>query len=190
MTKPIILLDLNYTLVSNSPRRFPYLRRGNSFPKWVSEEERYRGWLVDLLRDYYVIMLTARPVQYMDVTLAAIDRACEWQPNEAYFQDEKVPPPVLKSGFLDRFVIPAHGEILHGRYLALECNGQTRAMYARRQVAAMEVPDDGRTWLEIPAGPKAEIKYGPTLTVDPRDVWRPGAASHAMTKSDPQGQLF
>ena len=63
------LVDLNYTLVENSPKWgapkiYPFIRQ--------IEQEAYRQWLVDFLRDKYAILITARPQKYREATLERI----------------------------------------------------------------------------------------------------------------------
>ncbi|MEE4211282.1 MAG: hypothetical protein V2I43_18690, partial [Parvularcula sp.] len=82
--RPIILLDLNYTLVANSPKRGeppirPFIRQ--------IEQEEYRQWLIELLRPHRVILITARPNRYQEVTLARIKEKCGWEPMDAYFAE-------------------------------------------------------------------------------------------------------
>ena len=65
----IALVDLNYTLVENSPKWgapkiYPFIRQ--------IEQETYRQWLVDFLRDKYAILITARPIRYKEQTLERI----------------------------------------------------------------------------------------------------------------------
>ena len=60
----IALVDLNYTLVENSPKWgapkiYPFIRQ--------IEQETYRQWLVDFLRDKYAILITARPAVLPDI---------------------------------------------------------------------------------------------------------------------------
>ena len=67
----IALVDLNYTLVENSPKWgapkiYPFIRQ--------IEQETYRQWLVDFLRDKYAILITARPQKYREATLERIKR--------------------------------------------------------------------------------------------------------------------
>lgn len=52
------LVDLNYTLVGNSPKWGE--PRITPFSRQI-EQETYRQWLVDFLRDKHAILITARP---------------------------------------------------------------------------------------------------------------------------------
>ena len=52
----IILLDLNYTLVSNNPARGTTPER---MEKRLANEQ-YRQWLVELVRPHTVVLITAR----------------------------------------------------------------------------------------------------------------------------------
>lgn len=137
----IVLLDLNYTLVENSPER------GIPAPPMSErlETEIYRHWLVALLRKHRVILVTARPDRWREATLARIRAQTGWGPQEAYFNERNLPPPawkewVLKARLLTRFDA--------GAMLALESNPKTRAMYERNGIRAIPVGDD--PWERIP----------------------------------------
>ncbi|MFW5883824.1 MAG: hypothetical protein ACOCVG_05590, partial [Verrucomicrobiota bacterium] len=77
----IYLLDLNYTLVANSPPRGE--RPLRPFTRQI-EKETYRHWLIDLLQPHEVILITARPSRYKEPTLARIADQTGWQPMDAY----------------------------------------------------------------------------------------------------------
>lgn len=113
----IVLLDLNHTLVADSPRRGD--PRPASFADRVAAE-RYRLTLVELVRPHHVILVTARPERHREATLAAIRARCGgWEPQEAYFNDASLPPPAAKARALGLHVFPRHGR--DGRwYLAIE----------------------------------------------------------------------
>jgi hypothetical protein len=113
-------LDLNYTLVENSTTKVsPFSRQ--------IEQEVYRAWLVDLLRDRNVIMLTARPAKYRQQTLESLLLKTGWRPGEAHFNEDGLRPPLAKRAMLERLVFPVYGR--DAAYFALESNPQTRAMY-------------------------------------------------------------
>ena len=78
------LVDLNYTLVGNSPKWGE--SRITPFSRQI-EQETYRQWVVDFLRDKYAILITARPIRYKEQTLARIFSQTNWQPQEAYFAE-------------------------------------------------------------------------------------------------------
>jgi hypothetical protein len=77
----IILLDLNYTLVANNPPR------GKTPPKMERriQEERYRQWLIEMVRPHTVILITARPEAWMVKTLDRIEEETGWRPDDACF---------------------------------------------------------------------------------------------------------
>ncbi len=140
MGKPIILLDLNYTLVENS-------REVMKSPSLYDiSVERYRTWLIDLLKDHYVILITARPERYREATLTHMQETVGWTPNEAYFNQKRVKAPRAKETALLDHVFPRHGMPAETRYLALESNKDTSAMYAsydilsRRQQEILQDP--------------------------------------------------
>lgn len=139
--QPIILLDLNYTLVANSPAH-------GSSPKRMEKRlanEQYRQWLVDLVRPHTVILMTARPETWMMRTLDRIEAQTGWRPQDACF----APigwwnPPAIKQHFLHKRVFPIHGE--HARYIAIESNPRSREMYAKLSIPCLWVTGEG-TWL-------------------------------------------
>jgi len=129
--KRIILLDLNYTLVSNQAET----RMLRPFSARMEAEE-YRTELLDQIKNDYVIIITARPESQKKETLLNLFRKTGWQPREAYFNDLNADPPVIKESILQRFVFPKHGEE-PTQYFALESNPKTREMYAKHGIRAI-----------------------------------------------------
>lgn len=131
------LVDLNYTLVGNSPkwgepRITPFLRQ--------IEQETYRQWVVDFLRDKYAILITARPIRYKEQTLARIFSQTNWQPQEAYFAEISATPPEIKEDLLLRYIFPKHGR--NGEdYFGIESNPKTRGMYLCYNVESLRAED-------------------------------------------------
>jgi hypothetical protein len=131
----IYLLDLNYTLVANSPARgAPPIR---PFIRQIEQEE-YREWLVDLLRPHRVILITARPNRYQEVTLERIAEKTGWSPEDAYFAEISARPPQIKEHLLKTHIFPKYGD---SGYFALESNPMTRGMYAKYGIGAVRVTD-------------------------------------------------
>lgn len=133
----IALVDLNYTLVENSqkwgaPKIYPFIRQ--------IEQETYRQWLVDFLRDKYAILITARPQKYREATLERIKLLTDWQPQEAYFAEISATPPDIKEDLLLRYVFPKHGR--NGEdYFGIESNPKTRAMYLCYNIESLRAED-------------------------------------------------
>ena len=133
----IALVDLNYTLVENSPKWgapkiYPFIRQ--------IEQETYRQWLVDFLRDKYAILITARPQKYREATLERIKLLSAWQPQEAYFAEISASPPDIKEDLLLRYVFPKHGR--NGKdYFGIESNPKTRAMYLCYNIESLRAED-------------------------------------------------
>jgi len=133
----IALVDLNYTLVENSPKWgapkiYPFIRQ--------IEQETYRQWLVDFLRDKYAILITARPQKYREATLERIKLLTDWQPQEAYFTEISATPPEIKEDLLLRYIFPKHGR--NGEdYFGIESNPKTRAMYLRYSIESLRTED-------------------------------------------------
>jgi hypothetical protein len=144
--RPIILLDLNYTLVANSPakrkQRGPYIAK--------IQQETYRLWLVGLLREYYTVLYTVRFEQYRTPTLARIQAMADWQPEEAYFNPTGgYDAPAVKRAYLEQSVFPVHGGPDETAYLALESNQAVRSMLrAQFAIPAQRVGD--MRWNALP----------------------------------------
>ena len=133
----IALVDLNYTLVENSPKWgapkiYPFIRQ--------IEQETYRQWLVDFLRDKYAVLITARPQKYREATLERIKLLTNWQPQEAYFAEISATPPDIKEDLLLRYIFPKHGR--NGEdYFGIESNPKTRAMYLCYNIESLRAED-------------------------------------------------
>ena len=133
----IALVDLNYTLVENSPKWgapkiYPFIRQ--------IEQETYRQWLVDFLRDKYAILITARPQRYREATLERIKLLTGWQPQEVYFAEISATPPDIKEDLLLRYIFPKHGR--NGEdYFGIESNPKTRAMYLCYNIESLRAED-------------------------------------------------
>ena len=134
----IILLDLNYTLVANSPKH-------GTTPERMERRlagEQYRQWLVELVRPHTVVLITARPVTWMIKTLDRIEQETGWTPDDACFAPRGWwNPPAIKEHLLKKDVFPIHGE--HARYIAIESNPRTREMYGRYEIPCFWVNSEG-----------------------------------------------
>lgn len=131
------LVDLNYTLVGNSPKWGE--PRITPFSRQI-EQETYRQWLVDFLRDKYAILITARPERYRKQTLERIFLKTSWQPQEAYFAEISSTPPEIKEDLLLRYILPKHGR--NGSdFFGIESNPKTREMYRQYGIDSLKVKD-------------------------------------------------
>ncbi len=138
--QPIVLLDLNYTFVENQAEAARL--GGEDFGRRL-EFERYRRWLLDLVRSGQVVLITARPERYRERTLARIDSLLGWKPDEAYFNDRDQMPAVFKQEVLLTRIFPKYGRPADGtRYLAVESDPRTSYMYAGHGIPALRVWDD------------------------------------------------
>ena len=129
----IILLDLNATLVENTEvHDLPF--------RYKVHLETYRSWLVQLIRPFYTIMMTARPEKHMEETLLRLSKLENWQPHEFYFKPSHslTLAPKTKDIMLETFVFPRHGKYeTHGTaYFAIESNSATRSMYRSHGIAS------------------------------------------------------
>lgn len=131
------LVDLNYTLVGNSPKWGE--PRITPFSRQI-EQETYRQWLVDFLRDKYAILITARPARYREQTLERILAQTGWQPQEAYFAEISAPPPEIKEDLLLLYIFPKYGR--NGDdFFGIESNPKTRAMYGKYGILSQSQAD-------------------------------------------------
>jgi hypothetical protein len=134
----IILLDLNYTLVANSPKHGTTPER---MEKRLANEQ-YRQWLVELVRPHTVVLITARPETWTIKTLDRIEQQTGWRPQDTCFAPKGWwNPPAIKEHLLKKDVFPIHGE--DARYLAIESNPRTREMYARFSIPCLWVTEEG-----------------------------------------------
>lgn len=136
---PVVLLDLNHTLAENSAERFAF---AGQYAAWIAEHERYRRWLVELLRERTVVLVTARHVRYEVATLERIAEACDgWKPDECHFRDTDEAPPAFKARTYAEVIAPRRGVDPTG-YLGLESNAATRRAYGRLGIRSVRVPDE------------------------------------------------
>ena len=146
----VILLDYVQTLVRNNEQRW---KASRDMREWISMEL-YREWLVELLAEYTgtVLLVTARSTRWQDLTVQRICDSCRgWQPDEYFFNELNVKPPQAKQHALDSYIFQKYGSKMQTRYLALESNASTRAMYRRNGIQATPVPyGDSPVWTEFP----------------------------------------
>lgn len=136
LNNPIILLDLNYTLVGNSSK-IKYFR---PYQKKIKSEE-YRDWLIELIKDYYIIIITARPDYQKQSTIKSFEEKLNgWMPDEMYFQEENDRPPIAKEKLLKKYIFPKHG--IERSYFAIESNPRTKNMYKKYNIPSVSVYDD------------------------------------------------
>lgn len=146
----LILLDYQATLVSNfSERAQWYEINGNKpYEGWIRKEQ-MRMNLVELLKagNYRVILITARPKEYEQITLDQIKmQTGGWLPDEWYFNEWKANPPICKRRILKNYIYPKYGK-KGSSFMAIDSNQQTRLMYKKAGIHALCF-DNG--WVEIP----------------------------------------
>ena len=130
------LLDLNQTLVDrdrekDAPRIRPF--------ELQIEREAYRQWLVEILLNSYVILITARPVKYKQMTLERILALTNWQPREAYFAGIKTLPHLKKEHLLRKYILP---RFKTDELFGIESNPKTRAIYSNYGIASAPAIDE------------------------------------------------
>lgn len=129
----IILLDLNYTLIANSKeiRTLPLDEKIKS--------QKYEEDLINLIKDNYVILITASPYKRSHKILRDIKEKTGFEPDESYWNFGRQPP-VLKKYWMENEIIPLHGED-SSQYLAIESNPATRRMYEKLGIEARPKSD-------------------------------------------------
>lgn len=125
----IILLDLNYTLISNS-----WAIRHDEYPDKIFNRK-YEQELVNKIKDNYVILITASPDYTSSDSLKHIEENTDLKIAESYWNFGNQRPPELKEYWLKKEVFPRHGND-SSKYLAIESNEDTREMYARFEIEA------------------------------------------------------
>ena len=143
----IILLDYQATLVSNFHERQKWMathKRGN-YTEWIKKEE-FREKIIELTKGKYIILITARPSKYKDITMQTILEKTGWKPNECYFNEFGLKPPECKKLILKNRIYPVHG-MNRTVYMALESNASTRSMYKKEAINAFRWDDN---WTELP----------------------------------------
>ena len=129
----IILLDLNYTLISNSKEI-----KFEKYPNKIYLRE-YEHGLISLIKDNYVILITASPYKTSYESLKHIEEHTDLKIQESYWNFGKRPP-ALKKYWLENAVLKEHGND-HEKYLAIESNPKTREMYAEFGIEARPKSD-------------------------------------------------
>lgn len=124
----IILLDLNYTLIANSKeiRTMPLDKKIKS--------QKYETDLINLIKDNYVILITASLYRRSYKILRDIKEKTGFEPNESFWNFGRQPP-ALKKYWMENEVIPQHGDG-EDKYLAIESNPTTRRMYKKLGIEA------------------------------------------------------
>lgn len=118
----IYLLDLNYTLVTNSTqKRAPFSRQ--------IELEEYDMELLGILNKETVILITARPQKYREQTLMHIFQKTGATFADAFFNDCALPPPQFKAKAVRERIQPRYSS--RDAFYGIESNPKTRAEYQR-----------------------------------------------------------
>ena len=129
----IILLDLNYTLIANSRQI-----RNMPLDEKIKCQE-YETDLINLIKDNYVILITASPYKCSFKILRDIKEKTGFVPDESYWNFGAQPPQVKKY-WMENEVIPTHGDDT-SKYLAIESNPATRRMYNKLKIEARPKTD-------------------------------------------------
>lgn len=130
----IILLDLNYTLIANS-KEIKYFQLDKKI-----KSQKYEEKLIDLIKDNYVILITASPYKRSYKILRDIKEKTDFEVNESYWNFGNRQPHVLKKYWMENEIIPQHGDDM-AKYLAIESNENTRRMYKKLGIEARPKSD-------------------------------------------------
>lgn len=124
----IILLDLNYTLIANSweIRNYPLEKKISS--------QKYEMDLIELIKENYVILITASPYKRSHKILRDIREKTGFVPDESYWNFGGQPPQIKKY-WMESEILPSHGSNPK-QYLAIESNPKTRRMYSKLGIEA------------------------------------------------------
>jgi len=124
-----ILLDLNYTLVVNNQKD------NSDFAEQIKRHE-YCEQLVQLLQEHNVILITARPEKYKELTLRDIQSKCNLPLIDSYFNSLGLPPHELKPKLVVEKIFPKYGAD-PSNYLAIESNPRTIKAYQKLGICCL-----------------------------------------------------
>lgn len=124
----IILLDLNYTLISNS-----WAIRYEKLPEKINKRQ-YEHQLIELIKDNYIILITASPYYTSYDSLKHVEENTDLKIAESFWNFGKRPHE-LKRYWLEKSVLPTHGDNPE-KYLAIESNEKTREIYGEFGIEA------------------------------------------------------
>ena len=145
----VILLDLNYTLVGNS-----FLKKQQRNMSYAAKitHEKYRQWLVDLVKGHTVLLCTVRHVSYEIQTLQQIKDQTGWLPDASYFNPERDlwDGGIVKGRYMEQ-IIPSYGLPQERPYFAIESANSTKAMYRRHTISSVSVGNQVWERLPLPA---------------------------------------
>lgn len=143
----IVLMDLNVALSSNFQEM-----RNYGFEDFVKNHEKYRKWMVELLRPEFVILITARNIKWAIPTLKRIADETEWQPDVALFNDtgyDGQDAPMIKHHQLINHVFKNYGDD-PSIYHAIESNSSTRSMYRKHGIDVHDCCHGRDRWYKLP----------------------------------------
>jgi len=136
--KPVILLDLNYTLVWNSQ---------DTMSRRRYDEEIYRPWLIDLVQTFHVCLVTVRSIAEEQSTLDRIEAQSGWRPTEAHFNDRGLHAEEWKEQVLHTRILPRFEKF---RLLAFESNAKVHKVYDVNGVPWAKIEKGDAPWPTIP----------------------------------------
>ena len=90
--------------------------------------------MINLIKDNYVILITASPYRRSYKILRDIKEKTGFEPDESFWNFGRQPP-ALKKYWMENEVIPQHGDD-GDKYLAIESNPATRRMYKKLGIEA------------------------------------------------------
>ncbi|MFA6109796.1 MAG: hypothetical protein WDA75_13605 [Candidatus Latescibacterota bacterium] len=127
--KTIILLDLNYTLVSNSEKKkAPFIKQ--------IEGEEYRKELIELVRPHTVLLITARPIKYEVSTIESLRTKTGWTPQFTAFNKYNLAPHLFKKKIVTEQIQIKFQDVV---LIAIESNPKTIAEYKKLGILCLSV---------------------------------------------------
>ena len=140
-----ILLDLNSTLSSN----FREVYDSKSYTYDVSKEK-YRLWLVNLIKEHNVILITARDDSYEKRTIDFIKAQTGWLPQKWFFKTKQHRFKKAHE-WKEIALLSIYGNNIPKDIMALESNAETRKMFNKYGIYAVRVDDeDEYKWSKLP----------------------------------------
>ena len=125
----IILLDFFHTLIKND----------DDHARKEIEVREYDTELIDLIRDNYVIVISACPYSKSFKALRHLKEKTGYEPDEAYWNFGRHPP-ALKKYWIEEEIIPRFGDDTE-KLLSIESNRYSRLTYRQFNIESRPKSD-------------------------------------------------
>ena len=104
------------------------------------KSQKYEIDLINLIKDNYVILITASPYKWSYKILRDIKEKTGFKPDESFWNFGNRQPHLLKKYWMEEEVMPQHGGD-GDKYVAIESNENTRRMYRKLGIEARPKSD-------------------------------------------------